>query len=91
MSPNPGDLEQSRDDPFGRQPVEAIVAATPASGAALLKVSLPSFDDDGDPQGWSLRWPGPRVGGALPTPGDSCLVVFTKDGTAWVSVWWPNS
>lgn len=91
MSTSPGDLLGDRDDPYGRQPVEAIIAATPASSSDLLKVSLPAFDDGDDPQGWDLRWPGPRDGGAMPTAGDTCVVVFTRDGTAWVSVWWPST
>lgn len=88
---NIADLMPGGSDPFGRQPVEGVVAAAPSDENALLLVIVPTFDpdDETDPQGDRLRWSGPR-GRTMPQPGDHCLVVYTKDGTAWVPVWWPG-
>jgi hypothetical protein len=44
VTANPADLTSSRDDPFGRQPIEAVVYEAPASRTALLSVTIPSFD-----------------------------------------------
>jgi hypothetical protein len=85
--PNASILVGGSDDPNGRQPTEGVVVAAPASGTALLRVAVPSFDSE---QALELRWSGPRDGGALPSVGDACLVVWTKDGTAWAAVWWPS-
>jgi hypothetical protein len=35
----------------------------------------------------NLRWM-PR-GSTLPVAGNTCLVVLTATGTAWVAAWWP--
>jgi hypothetical protein len=83
VTANPADLTSSRDDPFGRQPIEAVVYEAPASRTALLSVTIPSFDTA---QVWKLRWA--RDADHLPAAGDECLVVFTKQGTAWVAAWW---
>jgi hypothetical protein len=83
---NIADLYNNPDDPNGRTPVEGIVYSAPSGTTDLLNVVVPSFDSD---QVWQLRWM-PR-GSTLPAPGDHCLVVFTKDGTAWASAWWPGS
>lgn len=87
--PNPADLASLGDDPYGREPVEGIIAQAPATAHDLLLVTVPSFDADDDPQGTRMRWSGPR-GDDLPNPGDRCLVVYTRDGTAWSPVWWPS-
>lgn len=84
---NTGDLFNRSDDPFGRQPTEGVIVKAPTTSTELLHVVTPSQDSE---QGDRLRWPGARNGGALPSVGDRCLVVYTKDGTAWVSVWWPS-
>lgn len=85
MSIGPQDMFDGPDDPYGRQPVEGIVAATVASIDDLMHVYIPSFADD---QTFELRWM-PR-GDVLPQGGNRCLVVFTRDGSAWVPAWWPS-
>lgn len=83
--PGPADLYNGPDDPFGRQPVEGIIASHPASETELVQVVIPSFDSD---QGEYLRWM--PHGTRRPEIGDRCLVVFTKQGSAWVATWWPS-
>jgi hypothetical protein len=83
---NPADLfNDSSDDRFGHTPVEGVIVSAPSGVTDLVRVVITGVDDD---QGDLLRWM-PR-GAVLPSVGDTCLVVFTQSGTAWVSAWWPS-
>jgi hypothetical protein len=77
------------DDPFGppqSNVAEGVIASNPAADTDLLRVVVPALADDQALD--DLRWM-PR-GSTLPVAGDSCLVVLTAQGSAWVAAWWPS-
>jgi hypothetical protein len=76
------------DDPFGAavsQIAEGIIMSNPSSPSSLISVVVPALADDQALD--KLRWM-PR-GSTLPVAGNTCLVVLTATGTAWVAAWWP--
>lgn len=76
----------STTDPFagGAQAVEGVIVKGAATRSALVDVAIPSFDTEQAFTG--LRWS--RDADHLPAAGQSCLVQFTRSGTAWVAAWW---
>jgi hypothetical protein len=77
------DLVNDPEDPFGRQPVEAIVVAEPDDGLITVRI-LAFATDDVDRVRFMPR------GDEKPSIGDYCLIVFTSDGTAWCPAWQPT-
>ncbi len=84
-------------DPFGpavTQIAEGIIMSNPTAVDDLISVIVPSLADDQALD--KLRWmprvaPGGLAGVDLifPIAGNTCLVVLTATGTAWVAAWWP--
>jgi hypothetical protein len=84
------------DDPFGpatSKIAEGVIVSNPGAVSELISVVVPSLADDQALD--KLRWT-PRVESSitgavvvLPVAGNTCLVVLTATGTAWVAAWWP--
>jgi hypothetical protein len=66
------------------QAIEAVIVKGAGSRTDLVDVAIPTFDTDQAFNG--LRWS--RDGNNLPAAGASCIVQFTRTGSAWVTAWW---
>lgn len=68
---------------------QAIVANNPATMDALVSVTIPGLNDEGQQLRWeNCRWQA-RDDISKPVRGDKCLVVFDDNGELWVVAWWP--
>lgn len=68
------------------RPMAATILNTPAADGDDVYVTIPGVDDEEARQGPCFYSP---RGAALPSAGDTAVVVFDDENKIWIIGWWP--